>query len=159
MSDRHQYANRFPWPPVIYVVAIALALVVETFAPLPWIAAEPLAGILFAIGVLIMVAGLALDAQALRGMRKAGTTAMVTRASDHLVTSGAFALSRNPIYLGMTMLVLGAGLVFAMPWLLVAAVAAAFVTQKVTIEAEEKHLALKFGKKYRDYSRKVRRWF
>jgi protein-S-isoprenylcysteine O-methyltransferase Ste14 len=33
------------------------------------------------------------------------------------------------------------------------------VTQKIAIEFEEKILAEKFGRRYRDYSKKVRRWF
>ncbi len=35
---------------------------------------------------------------------------------------------------------------------------AAFITQKLVVEREEKVLAMKFGKKYRDYSKTVRRW-
>ena len=45
-----------------------------------------------------------------------------------------------------------------MPWFLVLALVAAFLTQKLAIEPEERHLDVRFGKKYREYSKKVRRW-
>jgi protein-S-isoprenylcysteine O-methyltransferase Ste14 len=81
-----------------------------------------------------------------------------TRRAEHLVTGGPFAFTRNPIYLGNTMLMLGAGLVFGLLWFLPAAVIAAFLTQRIAIEAEEKHLESRFGRAYRDYRKKVRRW-
>jgi len=34
----------------------------------------------------------------------------------------------------------------------------AFATQKLAVEPEEKHLEARFGKRYRDYARRVRRW-
>jgi protein-S-isoprenylcysteine O-methyltransferase Ste14 len=43
-------------------------------------------------------------------------------------------------------------------WFLLLAIVAAFLTQKLAIEREEKHLAARFGRKYLDYSRRVRRW-
>ena len=53
---------------------------------------------------------------------------------------------------------IGVGLISGITWFLPLAVIAAFLTQKVAIEREEKLLAEKFGKKYRDYSKRVRRW-
>ncbi|WP_333782903.1 isoprenylcysteine carboxylmethyltransferase family protein [Nitratireductor aquibiodomus] len=75
------------------------------------------------------------------------------------MTSGPFAVSRNPIYLGNSMILAGIALVSGNPWFLVLLVIACFLTQKLAIEPEERHLALRFGKKYRDYQKRVRRWF
>jgi protein-S-isoprenylcysteine O-methyltransferase Ste14 len=36
---------------------------------------------------------------------------------------------------------------------------AALATQRLAIEGEERHLAHRFGKRYRDYQKRVRRWF
>lgn len=149
--------NRFPWPPVIYVVAIAVSIVLGIVYPLPWIVG-PLADILFAAGWLLVAAAIALDVVALRTLTRAKTTIMPSRVSEHLVTSGPFSFTRNPIYLGNTVLTAGIGLIVGSVWFLAFAVLAAFVTQKLTIEREEKHLEARFGKKYRDYRVRVRRW-
>ena len=72
--------------------------------------------------------------------------------------TGPFAVSRNPIYLANTLLMIGVALISGIVWFLLLAIIAAFATQKMAIEGEEKVLATKFGKKYRDYAKKVRRW-
>ena len=60
--------------------------------------------------------------------------------------------------LGIVLAVIGVGFITGIIWFLILAFLAAFATQKLAIEAEEQHLALRFGKKYRDYQKKVRRW-
>lgn len=157
MSDVNSAPSRFPWPPVIYLLAIAIAIALSIVVPLPWFG-PPLSDLLFAIGWLLAVAAVALDFMAIRTLRKAQTTVMPTRAADHLVTSGPFGLSRNPIYLGNTTLMFGIGFITGFIWFFVLALVAAFATQKLAIEPEERHLSIRFGKRYRDYTRKVRRW-
>jgi protein-S-isoprenylcysteine O-methyltransferase Ste14 len=91
-------------------------------------------------------------------MHRAGTTVRPDRGTDHLVTDGPFSLTRNPLYLAGSMLVLGIGLVSGIVCFLLLAILAAFTVQKVTIEREERHLQARFGETYLDYSRRVRRW-
>jgi protein-S-isoprenylcysteine O-methyltransferase Ste14 len=74
------------------------------------------------------------------------------------VSGGPFSFSRNPIYLANTMLTFGIGLIAGSVWFILLGLVAAFATQKLAIEREEKHLDARFGKKYRDYRKKVRRW-
>ena len=56
------------------------------------------------------------------------------------------------------MLVIGIGLIVGSLWFPLLALVAALATQKLAIEGEEKHLQERFGKKYRDYAKRVRRW-
>lgn len=149
--------NRFPWPPVLYLVAIAASVLANWFYPLPWIG-SPLGDILFAIGALCIVGTLAIDLSAMGQLRAARTPILPTRAAEHLVTKGAFSFSRNPIYLANTLLMFGIGLVSGNVWFLLFGLVAAFATQKLAIEREERHLAQRFGKKYHDYAKRVRRW-
>jgi protein-S-isoprenylcysteine O-methyltransferase Ste14 len=44
-------------------------------------------------------------------------------------------------------------------WFLALAIVAALATQKLAIEPEEKHLDLRFGRRYRDWAKHTRRWF
>jgi protein-S-isoprenylcysteine O-methyltransferase Ste14 len=53
---------------------------------------------------------------------------------------------------------IGVGLITGIAWFLPLAIVAAFLTQKLAIEREERHLEARFGKRYRDYAKRVRRW-
>ncbi len=80
------------------------------------------------------------------------------RGSRCLVTSGPFRWSRNPIYLGNTLLLTGIGLATGNGWFVIMAIAAALVIQKLAIEREEQHLRALFGEDYEAYCRTTRRW-
>lgn len=149
--------SRIPWPPMIYGAAIVIGFVLDAFVPLPWIG-SPMADLLLAFGIVLLIGVVAMDASAFMTLRRARTTVLPHRASDHLVTSGPFSFTRNPIYVANTMLVVGIGLIAGSLWLILLALVAAFLTQKLQIEGEERHLAERFGKRYRDYAKKVRRW-
>lgn len=125
--------------------------------PLPWFG-RPFSDILVAIGALCVGAGVLLDVLAFRALSRAQTTILLHKGSAHLVTSGPFAITRNPIYVGNALLLLGVGLLFGIAWLLPLAMLAAFATQKLAIEPEERHLDARFGKAFRDYRKRVRRW-
>lgn len=157
MNAHHDRPNTLPWPPLVYLGMVALAVIAHWFWPLPWLP-YTFAEFMFAIGWLVVVLAVAMDISAIRTMRRAKTTVMPHRASEHLVTGGPFSFTRNPIYLGNTMLMIGAGLIAGVLWLILLAPVAAFMTQKLAIEREEQHLSARFGKKYRDYMKKVRRW-
>lgn len=157
MTTVEKRPNTLPWPPIVYVAAVAAAIVLHWLLPLPWIP-RPLSELLFAVGWLVVGAALVIEFSAMRTMARAKTTIMPHRGSDHLVTSGPFSFTRNPIYLGNTMLMIGIGLIAGIVWFVLLAPVAAFVTQKLAIEREEQHLEIRFGKKYRDYAKKVRRW-
>lgn len=150
-------SSGIPWPPLIYMAAIGAAVVLALLVPLPWIAG-PLGDILFAVGWLVILAVVALWVTSVRTMTRAKTTLNPTGEPSHLVTTGPFAVTRNPIYLANTLLMISVGLVSGIFWFIVLAFVAAFATQKVSIELEEKMLSTKFGKKYKDYAKKVRRW-
>jgi protein-S-isoprenylcysteine O-methyltransferase Ste14 len=146
-----------PLPPLIYISAIALGVILHYLYPLPWLG-SPLSDILFAAGWLAIFGFVALFFTAVRTMTRAKTTLNPNGVPDHLVTGGPFGVSRNPIYLADTLLMIGVGLIFGMLWMIILSVVAGFLTQKVAIEREEKVLTEKFGKKYRDYAKRVRRW-
>jgi protein-S-isoprenylcysteine O-methyltransferase Ste14 len=157
MNDLMARPNSLPWPPIIYLAAIAVSILLNVLHPLPWFG-QPPSGILFVLGLLMIAAFVALNISAIRAMRRAGTTVRPDRGTDHLVTDGPFSFTRNPLYLAGTMLVLGIGLVSGIIWFLLLAVLAAFAVEKLAIEREERHLQARFGKTYVDYTERVRRW-
>jgi protein-S-isoprenylcysteine O-methyltransferase Ste14 len=157
MNDVTVRPNSLPWPPIIYLAAIAVGVLLNILYPVPWFG-QPLSAILFAVGWLTIAAFVVLNISAIRAMRRAGTTVRADRGTDHLVTHGPFSFTRNPLYLAGTMLVLGIGLVSGIVWFLLLAILAAFAVQKLAVEREERHLQARFGKTYLDYARRVRPW-
>ena len=79
-------------------------------------------------------------------------------ATNKLVTTGIYRLSRNPMYLGI-LLSLIAIAVWMNNWLSIGVCIgfALYITQ-FQIKPEERFLQNKFGQEYQDYCRKVRRW-
>ena len=156
-NDFKDAPNTFPWPPVLYGVAILLGAISSWLLPTPWLP-SPASDMLVAVGVLLIAAALFIDYRAMRTLAAAETTIMPNRASAHLVTSGPFSFTRNPIYLANTMITIGAGLAFGIVWFLPLAIIAAVATQQMAILREERHLEARFGKAFREYGKKVRRW-
>jgi protein-S-isoprenylcysteine O-methyltransferase Ste14 len=157
VNDVTARPNSLPWPPIVYLAAIAVSVLLNVFYLLPWFG-QPLSGILSVLGWLMIAAVVALNISAFRVMRRAGTTVRPDRGTDHLVTDGPFSFTRNPLYIAGTMLVLGIGLISGIVWFFVLALLAAFTVQKLAIEREERHLQARFGEAYLDYASRVRRW-
>lgn len=147
--------NRVPWPPILFAAAALAAWLASLALPLPW----PRAPALAALGWAMIVAGLALDAWAMSVMTRQRANILPHRAATALVTTGPFAWSRNPIYLGNTTVLAGCALAFRSPLFLVAAALAAAAVTRLAIRREEAHLAARFGAGWAAYAARTRRWF
>jgi protein-S-isoprenylcysteine O-methyltransferase Ste14 len=106
----------------------------------------------------LILAGIGLDVAAMLEMRRHRANILPHRAATALVTTGPFALSRNPIYLGNTALLAGAGLAFGSPWLIIAAAVAAQAVTILAIRREEAHLSARFGDAWAAYAKRTPRW-
>lgn len=159
-EDRSDKPNAVPWPPVLYGAAIIVAIVLGRLAPVG-LPSPGFIGELFAfwIGLSLLLAGAGLDGSAMWTMVRARANILPHRAATALVTRGPFAFSRNPIYLGNTLMMVGAGLAFGNPWLIGTGITAALLVERLAIRREEQHLDARFGPAWRDYSARVRRWF
>jgi protein-S-isoprenylcysteine O-methyltransferase Ste14 len=157
MHDLKDRPNTLPWPPILFAGTAVIALGLQALLPVPW-PGGAWAAVLAMTGILLAAAGLALDLATILAFRRHRTTVLPHRGAERLVTDGPFRFSRNPIYVGNTLLVAGLGLLFGVAWLLPAALAGAFATQKLAIEREERHLALRFGQAWSDYASRTPRW-
>ncbi|NHI01325.1 hypothetical protein OJHNALOF_02369 [Oceanimonas sp. MB9] len=107
-----------------------------------------------------LTAGLMLMMLAARELHRARTTLQpfAPERTSRLVTTGVFARSRNPIYLGDLLLLLAFAL-WLQSWpALLGPVLFVRYMNRVQIRAEEQALALRFGQAYTDYCARVRRW-
>lgn len=157
-QDRTARPNAIPWPPILYGGGALLAWLLHQGAPIPawavgahWLPVQRL-------GEAMILAGIALDLWAMATMWRAKANILPHRAATALVTHGPFAFSRNPIYLGNTILLLGAGLAFGMAWFVPIALLAAALTAHFAIAREEAHLNARFGRDWRNYTLRVNRW-
>ena len=146
----------FPWPPLIYGAAIAAAFLLQAYFPLE--VAETNMWYAWVGGGLFVVAAVVLDVWAMRTLLDCHTTILPNRCSTHLVTSGPYRFTRNPIYLGYTLTTAGIGLALLNPWCIVTAIVAAAVTSLVAIRREELHLLSRFGIDFERYCNGTARW-
>ena len=110
-------------------------------------------------GGVLLAGGLVIEVVADRAFKRHGTTVKPFAVSSALVTTGVFRLSRNPMYLGMVLVLAGIALLVGSLVALVPAVALAVVLDRRFINVEEKMLAERFGDAWTDYRQRTRRWF
>ncbi len=149
-------ATTFPWPPVLFIAAIAAAWLLTLFAPLPWPGLDDTAA--HWIGVGFGALGLSLVVSGFWTLFAHRTTYLPHRASTTLVTSGPFARFRNPIYLGEALLLLYGAEITKSIWFVGAALLFGILVTALQIIPEERHLEATFGDEYLDYKARSRRW-
>jgi protein-S-isoprenylcysteine O-methyltransferase Ste14 len=151
MSDSHKRPATLLPPPLVYVGVLWAAWELNkwqamTFPKLP------------GIGWMLVVFGSLLLVWAAWTMFRHKTTVNPYTAVSQLVQKGPFAFSRNPIYLGDSIIYFGVMLMWGILWpLLLYPVVWAAIRYGV-IKNEEAHLAAKFGDAYGEYCSRVRRW-
>ena len=141
-------------PPTYLLIAIALMTAAHFVLPIWLVVAFPWR---FA-GVLPLVAGIYLNLAADRQLKLQGTTVKPLERSTTLVTDGVFAWTRNPMYLGMALILAGIAALSGSfsPWVIV--VAFVILMDRVFIQREERQLDEVFGVTCSQYRSRVRRW-
>ena len=109
------------------------------------------------IGVFLCLAGLSLVLWSLGSFGRSFRVGIDTEQPDKLITSGAFAYSRNPIYVAFSFNLLGQFLVFS-NWLVLAYLFAGIWLFHRQVLREEDYLKKHYGKEYSDYCSQVRRY-
>ena len=157
MSPPQDASSPLPWPPVVTAVLLVGGAVLTWLAPLPLPDAFG-GGLVRGFGFGGIVAALVLGGTAMRGFLAAGTPIPPNRPTRAIVASGVYAFTRNPMYLGMALLLFGIGLAASSWWFVIAAAIAVIALTKLAIEREEAYLERKFGGEYLAYKARVRRW-
>jgi protein-S-isoprenylcysteine O-methyltransferase Ste14 len=135
-------------------------------AGMMWIASAVTPGIAipmaFRVGIALVLAGVGvgLIVNARVTLDRAHTTwsPSAPGRTTRLVTSGIYRFSRNPIYLGMLLVMIGWAVVLASPVAVVLSAAFVLYIDRFQIRPEERTLSALHGQDYRDYAERVRRW-
>lgn len=135
------------------LAALAAGAPPPLFGPLPWL--EHVA--VGVAGWTLVAAALAWIVAAQAQMGRSWRIGIDTRAQPPLVQTGLFARSRNPIFLGMRVALLGFFLVLPNA-LTLAVLAAGEVLMQMQVRLEEQHLGSTLGEAYRQYAARTPRW-
>ena len=141
-------------PPLVYLAAIATGSALEFAWPLPFLPHAVVAP----LGLLLVVAAVALFSGSVGKFRAAGTPVPGNKATTAIVRAGPYRFSRNPIYLAFSLLHLGIAIWVNSLWLVATLVASVAVIAWVVIPREEQYLERRFGAEYVEYKKSVRRW-
>ena len=146
--------NKKTLPPTYFIVTIFLQILIHFVFPFLWLLFFPVN----LIGVIFIAAGAALNIFADRAFKEANTTVKPFEEPSHLLTHGTFKISRNPMYFGMFLILIGVATILGsiIPFIL------AFIFVRIInrrfILNEEKMLLDKFGNEWLFYKNEVRRW-
>ena len=157
MSDKQKDApsiNKNVHPPIVAMAFIILGLImgylVPALAGMPPIAKN--------IGLGLTFIGFLCGVGAFLEFRKARTTLDPHGSVKALVKSGIYRFTRNPIYLGFLLMVVGFPLAYGTLWGVIVAPVFMGTLSRLVIEKEEAYLEKKFKEEYTNYKSSVRRW-
>jgi protein-S-isoprenylcysteine O-methyltransferase Ste14 len=156
MAKEKDRANISPLvhPPIVASIFIVIAYFLGRVVSFRFVAPA----ILQYVGLFLAFLGFLLGIGAFLEFRKIRTTLDPHGSVRQIVTSGIYRFTRNPIYLGFLLMVIGIPLNSGLYWGIVLAPFFILVMNRLVIQHEEAYLAKKFGKTYIDYTSRVRRW-
>jgi protein-S-isoprenylcysteine O-methyltransferase Ste14 len=155
-SGAHDVAGVIALPPLIFLGFLAAATVLEAIVPLPVPVAHSLAR--YVAGAVLAAGGFAMIAIGTRRFAAAGTNIPPNLPTTVLVVDGIYGRTRNPLYVGTTLIYLGLGVAAGSLWAIALAMPLLWVINVGVVKREERYLERKFGDAYRAYKARVRRW-
>ena len=146
---------RFP-PPLVFLAAILLGVIVQRIAVPLSLAFAP--GLRVVAGVLVLGCGVSLVASARILFKRTGQSPIPWKLTPELIFQGPYRFTRNPMYVGVTLFVVGLGLTLNNLWISLFAAPALLAVHFIAVVPEERYLAEKFGESYRNLCARVRRY-
>jgi protein-S-isoprenylcysteine O-methyltransferase Ste14 len=157
-ATTHDSPRVLVFPPALLIGTLLLGLLLSVLSPWPLFTTHPAFLIRTGAGVLA-VAGASLVIWGRTTMVRAGTNVPPHKPTLAIVTASPFRFTRNPLYLGGTLVYFGLAIVLGSAWLLLLLAPMVLVLQWGIIHREERYLESKFGEIYVAYKSRVRQWF
>ena len=133
---------------ILTMVALHFLFPIVEIIPFPW----------NLLGTIPLASGLVANLIADRALKKHKTTVQPFEVSTALITCGIFRISRNPMYLGFVLILIGIGIFMGSLTPYVVVFVFAVLMDLVFIRVEQKMLEETFGARWLAYRKKVRRW-
>lgn len=145
------------FPPLIPLAVLVVGIVLDWLLPLSFLAKIPLPA-RAVLGPLLLALGIAAIISGDRVFKRVGTNVNPLQPSLALASTGIYRRLRNPMYVGMALVVLGIVIGFALEWTFFALAIGALVMHFGVVLREERYLERKFGDEYRTYKASVPRY-
>ncbi len=146
--------ERGPVPPVILLAVILVQIGLHLWLPIAEIVPEPWHW----SGVMLIILGVVIIGSKAVAFRRAATTVIPFEESSSLVVSGLYRYTRNPMYVGMVIILLGVATLTGSLSPFVGPVVFIPLLNSRVIRHEETMLESQFGQDYNNYKAQVRRW-
>jgi protein-S-isoprenylcysteine O-methyltransferase Ste14 len=158
MTETDDKPGVIVWPPLVALATVALGLVLDWAAPLYLLRILLSFPTRVGVGLLLVAGGVALAIAGARTFRTSGTNVNPSQPALQLVTTGIYTHLRNPMYVGLALMVAGIGIGSGSDWMLILLIPAALVMHYGVVRREEAYLTRKFGDPYRTYMETVPRY-
>jgi protein-S-isoprenylcysteine O-methyltransferase Ste14 len=133
---------------LVIIPILHLLLPGARWLPFPWTL----------VGALPVLVGVGLNLSADAALKRYGTTVKPLEETTALITEGVFGISRNPMYLGMILILLGLAILLGTASPLPVVLVFALLLQTAYVRPEEQKLARTFPRAWPEYRSRVRRW-
>ncbi len=110
------------------------------------------------LGLLLVAGGVGICFYAAALVQARGTTKNPQGEATAFVVEMPYTFTRNPMYLGITLVLFGFAVFFASIAMLLAPIAFVVIIDRMVIPLEEQNMERLFGAQYSDYKTRVRRW-
>jgi protein-S-isoprenylcysteine O-methyltransferase Ste14 len=142
-------------PPALFLGAVLLGIALHWLWALEFASGSSLR---IALGVALLCGGVALLASALRVFHRIGQHPDPRKPTPVIACDGPYRFTRNPMYLGGSLIQLGLGIALGNAWILLLLVPALALIHHRVIVPEEAYLEERFGEEYARFKASVRRW-
>jgi protein-S-isoprenylcysteine O-methyltransferase Ste14 len=143
-------------PPLVFLAAVIAGVLVDRFV-VRWSLPGGIV-VRTAVAAIAIGGALAIALPARRLFRTTDQDPKPWQPTPELIFDGPYRFTRNPMYVGMTLLTIGLGAGAGTLWTLPLSLAALGAVHLLAVQPEERYLAAKFGEPYLQYKARVRRY-
>lgn len=143
-------------PPFFYIATFLMGLFAQKKFPVN----DSLFHLSFVkyLGILLFLTALFFLARSLRQFLVSRNTLITILPAHSLQVDGVYAITRNPMYVGLVFVYLGLTCFIGHWWNIILLPLLVLIVQEYIIKREERYLGRRFGQEFQDYKSKVRRW-
>jgi len=141
-------------PPVYLLMTLLLMWFMDYFVPVYDYVSPPIAY----AGIIAVLGGIAMATIAARMFKEVDTGIKPFDEATALVTGGFYRFTRNPMYMGMFLLLLGVAFLLGSAGALLPIPVFVLIIRNNFVLGEERFMEAAFGQQYREYKTRVRRW-
>jgi protein-S-isoprenylcysteine O-methyltransferase Ste14 len=142
-------------PPAFFLGAVVLGIVLHWAWALGFARDSSLR---IALGMAVICGGVAILASAFSVFRRMGQDPDPRKPTPTIARDGPYRFTRNPMYLGVSLVQLGLGIALGNAWIVLLLIPAVVLIHYRAILPEERYLERKFGDEYASFKVSVRRW-